>query len=276
MWRLLVGILCVLGLMAIWLHQGTNAVPNRTMPVFRPALTARVFNEFGLGKVVMVKVNDASRLTIWLGNELYGKRRSGDQAISVARSMDASVVMTASFHWWTGEGFIVLGQVVYNGENLVSPNPEVLRWQRCYFATTWDGKFLIGETNLTTGKLIQKLPQIRHLVGGGGWLIKDGDPEAWRLAFAQGFRQDITNLKRERTVVAIDKNGETAWLTVFEGCVSLQEAAWFLKRNLPIHHAIFFDGGRNSVLVIRSQNGEFLSYGTPRPLPEVPCMLVVR
>lgn len=276
MWRVMVGILGAFGLMAIWLHRWTNAVPNHTMPIFRPTLTVRVFNDFCLGKVMVVEVNDTSRLTIWLGDELRGKRRIGDQPLSVARSMNASTVMTASFHWWTGAGFIVLGQVVCNGESLVSPNPEVLRWCRCYFATTRDGKFLIGETKLTTGMLLQELHQVRYLVGGGGWLIKDGDPKAWRQAFDQGFQRDITNSKRERTVIAVDKDGKTAWLVVFEGRVSLRETSWWLKNHLPVHRAIFFDGGRNSVMVVRTADGELQSFGTPRPLPELPCMIVVR
>lgn len=232
--------------------------------------------DWDVGKVVLVTVTGASRLTVWLGDELRGKKRMGDHALAIARSMDADIVMTASFHWWTGDGFIVLGQVARDGENLASPNPDVLRWERCYFATTWDGKFLIGETNLTTGKLLQRLPQVRNLVGSGGWLVKDGDAEAWRLARWQGFRPDITHSERERTVVAINDDGNIAWLAVFAGRVSLQECAWWLKRNLPIRHAIFFDGGRNAILVVRSPDGVFQSHGTLRPLPEVPCMIVVR
>lgn len=96
------------------------------------------------------------------------------------------------------------------------------------------------------------------------------------MAFERGFRPDIMNSERERTIVAIGKEGKIAWLAVFEGQVSLRETSWWLKRRLPIHRAIFFDGGRNFVLVVRRQDGELKSFGTPRPLPEVPCMIVVR
>ncbi|MFN3420632.1 MAG: phosphodiester glycosidase family protein, partial [Armatimonadota bacterium] len=263
-------------LIAVWWHCRTSAVPNWQHHNTRSLLKVKVAGGLGLRNVALVEVSDASQLGVWLGEELRGKRRMGDHALSVARTMDARVVLTASFHWWTGSGFLVLGHVVSDGENLVSPNPELLHLNRCYFAVTWDGRFLIGETNLTTGKLLQKFPRIRHLVGGGGWLIKDGDPEAWRLAFKQGFRSDIMNSRRERTVVAIDEEGETAWLAVFDGQVSLRETSWWLKRHLPVRHAIFFDGGRNSVLVVRSPNEELQIYGTPKPLPEVPCMLIVR
>ena len=274
--RWLIGVLGTFGLIATWLHFWMSAASNRLTPAIRPTLAAKVFNEFGLGRVAMVKVSDASKLTIWLGDELCGKERIGNCPNSVACLMGANAVMTASFHWWTGKGFMVLGHVICDGESKNSPNLDILLRRRCYFATTWDMKFLIGETDLTAGKLLQKMSQIRHLVGGGGWLIKDGDPEAWRLAFKQGFRPDITCAERERTVVAIDKEGKTAWLAVFEGRVSLRETSWWLKRHLPIHRAIFFDGGRNSVLIVRTPEGELQTFGTTRPLPEVPCMIVVR
>ncbi|MFN4179715.1 MAG: phosphodiester glycosidase family protein [Armatimonadota bacterium] len=275
MWRWLIFIMVSVWLIAVWWHCRTSAVPNRKHHNTRPALKVKVGGGFGLRNVALVEVTDASRLEVWLGEELRGKQRMGDHALSVACAANVRAVMTASFHWWTGRGFLVLGHVVSNGENLVSPNPELLHLNRCYFAVTWDGKFLIGETNLTTGKLLQKFPQIRHLVGGGGWLIKDGDPEAWRLAFKQGFRPDIMNSRRERTVVAIDEKGETAWLAVFDGQVSLRETSRWLKQHLPVQHAIFFDGGRNSVLVVKLPDGKFQTYGTPKPLPEVPCMIVV-
>lgn len=274
--RWLIGVFGAVGLVTVFLHCWTREVPSHTKPYVQPALTVRVFNEFGLGKVAVVKVSDASRLTVWVGEELRGKQREGDNALSVARLTNANVVMTANFHWWTGTGFIVLGHVVCDGESQVSPNLDVLRRRRCYFATTWDGKFLIGETELTTGKLLQEMPEIRYLIGGGGWLVKDGDPEAWQLAFRQSFLPDITRSERERTVVAVDKEGKTAWLAVFEGSVSLRETSWWLRRRLPVHHAIFFDGGRNSVMVVRTPDGELQSFGTTRPLPEVPCMIVVR
>lgn len=169
------------------------------------------------------------------------------------------------------------GLVGSDGENLVSPNPELLHLiNRCYFSVTWDGKFLIGETNLTTGKLLQKFLRIRYFIGSGGWLIKGGDPEAWQLAFKQGSRTDIMSSRRERKVVAIDEEGETAWLAVFDGQVSLRKTSWWLKQHLSVQHAIFFDGGRNFVLVVRSSDEEFQTYGTPKLLPDVFCMLVMQ
>lgn len=140
---------------------------SRIAPAIRPALTVKVFNEFGLGKVVTVKINNALRLSVWLGDETSGKQRYGDRATEAAHSTNANAVMTASFHWWMGKGFILLGHLVCNGESQNSPNQDLLLLRRCYFATTWDGKFLIGEANLTTGKLLRGMPKVRHLFGGG-------------------------------------------------------------------------------------------------------------
>ncbi|MCX7969652.1 MAG: hypothetical protein N3B10_14355 [Armatimonadetes bacterium] len=140
---------------------------SRIAPAIRPALTVKVFNEFGLGKVVTVKVSNALSLSVWLGDETSGKQRYGDRATEAAHSTNANAVMTASFHWWMGKGFILLGHLVCNGESQNSPNQDLLLLRRCYFATTWDGKFLIGEANLTTGKLLRGMPKVRHLFGGG-------------------------------------------------------------------------------------------------------------
>lgn len=250
--------------------------PKRaTPPLPFPQLSVR--EGFCFGKVFVIEVDNANRLDVWVGEQMRGKQRMGDHALAIARKTSASAVMTTSFHWWTGKGFIVLGQVIQDGESIVSPNEDVLRWYRCFFGSTWDGRFLIGETNLTMGKLLQQLPQIRHLVGGGGWLVKSGDPTAWKLATKQGFRSDITCSRRQRIAVGVSANGEKAWLALFAGRVSLQECAEWIHQNLPIHNAIFFDGGRNAVLVTRDEheNAWKIQNGLTI-LPETPCLLIVR
>lgn len=229
------------------------------------------------GRVVVVEIDDANCMDIWIGGEGWRKCHWGDNALSIAETTGARVAMPVSFHWWSGDGFIVLGHVVRDGRSIISPNANILRWRRCYFATTWSGQFIIGETDQTTGKLLQSLPQVRHLVGGGGWLVRDANAHAWRLAQIQGFRTDITHSHRERTVVAVNANGTTAWLIVFTGRVSLQDCAVWLTNKLPVHHAIFFDGGRNTALVMRVDDTDaFQVHSASLPLPDIPCALIVQ
>ena len=57
--------------------------------------------------------------------------------------------------------------------------------------------------------------------------------------------------------------------------MSLRKTFWWLKQHFSVQHAIAFDGGRNFVLVVRSSDEEFQTYGTPKLLPDVFCMLVM-
>ncbi len=246
------------------------------MPVPSP-FRCQVQGDVRYGKVVILEVNDGCRLDIWLGKELRGKQRLGNHALAVAQETYAYAVLPVSFHWWTGRGFLVLGHVAQEGQNLVSPNTDVLLKRRCYFAVTQNGKFLVGETNLTTGKLLSQLPPLRLLLGGAGWLVREGDPTAWRQAIRQGFRPDVVCSYRERVVVAVDRDGAKAWLVLFMGRVSLQQTAEWVYHRLPCHSAIFFDGGRNTALALyHPADGTWEIFSTSNVLPETPCFLLVR
>ncbi|MGQ9462171.1 MAG: hypothetical protein ACUVTP_04560 [Candidatus Fervidibacter sp.] len=77
--------------------------------------------------------------------------------------------------------------------------------------------------------------------------MKSGDPTAWKLTTKQGFRSDITCSRRQRIAVGVSAN------------------------------AVFFDGGRNAVLVTRDEheNAWKIRNGLTI-LPETPCLLIVR
>lgn len=249
---------------------------HHAVPSFAPSPPLSFATDFYKGLVMVVEVPSANWLDVWVGEEFGRKRRWGEPLRVIAKQTSASVAVTASFHWWAGDGFLVLGHVVHDGKSIVSPNADLLRQRRCYFAATWDGQFLIDETNLTTGKLLALMPNVRCLVGGGGWLIRDGNPDTWRLAQEQGFRPDITQAERERVIVAINAEGEKAYFVLFSGRVSLSRCAQWLAHHLPVRHAIFFDGGRNAAMAVRkSISDQPQIHGVPFPAP-IPCALIVR
>ncbi len=98
MWRWLMFIVASVGLIAMWWHCWTNAVPNQGHSNTRSALKMKVASRFGLRNLALVEVTDASQLGIWVGKELRGKRRIRNHALSVDRTANARAVMTASFH----------------------------------------------------------------------------------------------------------------------------------------------------------------------------------
>jgi exopolysaccharide biosynthesis protein len=203
------------------------------------------------GAAHVLELREARWLEPYVGERQPRQYRAARTLRAMVRERNAAAGVNASFFWADRRGrFMVLGHVAQNGVPLVSPNADVLRWQRCYLATTWDGRFVIGATNLTTGKLLRQRPELRHVVGGGGWLVRDGSAKAWRDAETQqGFREDITKSLRQRTAVAVSADGRAAWLVTFDGQVSLCDCAAWLARELQARNALFFDGGETATLV---------------------------
>ncbi|MGQ9462170.1 MAG: hypothetical protein ACUVRR_03780 [Candidatus Fervidibacter sp.] len=91
--------------------------PKRaTPPLSFPQLGVR--EGFCFGKVFVIEVDNANRLDVWVGEQMRGKQRMGNHALAIVREASASAVVTASSHWWTGKGFIALGQVIQDGESI--------------------------------------------------------------------------------------------------------------------------------------------------------------
>jgi hypothetical protein len=147
---------------------------------------------------------------------------------------------------------------------------RVLAMRRAYVAVTDRNRLVLGETSLSAGSILlsdrrgELAPDqmngehIRHLLGGLGWLVRDGDAEAWRDAAGRQFGYSYYShfVHRPQTVLAVSPSGRRAWLVVQEGRphserpLPLPELARYVSANLAARWAVFLDGGGSSEMIV--------------------------
>jgi exopolysaccharide biosynthesis protein len=108
---------------------------------------------------------------------------------------------------------------------------------------------------------------IRDLLGGGGWLVRDGKPVCLGCGdpsvrsvneYARRVHQFTSRggaLKAsERTIVATKSGGKEVFLIVAEGSASLDKLAQVME-SYKMENAIFLDGGGSSEMVLQGDDG---------------------
>ncbi len=167
-----------------------------------------------------------------------------------------------------------LGPILKDGRLLWSHDEKrVLDMKRSYIAVTTDGTVVMGDTS-KTGRAIERLNRegsfltgtpsprrVRHLLGGLGWLIRNGDPMAWEQYAGTQFWYTYYSYhtKRPQTVVGVTEDGRGLVLLAQEGRphssrpMSLPMLAHYMKENFPIHDAVFLDGGGSTDMAIEGR-----------------------
>ncbi|HEY9069763.1 MAG TPA: phosphodiester glycosidase family protein [Candidatus Ozemobacteraceae bacterium] len=168
----------------------------------------------------------------------------------------------------------VLGQLVIDRKRPRSIRQMPASFSRCFFAilagpsgTRW----VLGETAVhgdplcqaeffTSSRFNRPLQAgecLEHLVGGGGWIVRDGRDVHMEAYGRQKFRFRKADQDSRHTVVAMDRKNRL-YLLVAETGNNLERVSAVLRDPAAfesISDAIFFDGGSSSVLIA---NGKYL------------------
>lgn len=168
-----------------------------------------------------------------------------------------------------------LAPLILDGEVAWSWNESrVLNMRRAYLAITTSNRVVVGDTDLTASNIATRHQdgsfdgdvfgddEIRDLIGGFGWLVKDGDPKAWREYAGTQFGTSFYShyVKRPQTVLGVSADGRRVWIVAQEGMphsespLPLPDLAEYLRVNYPIHNAVFMDGGGSTQMVVGSRN----------------------
>lgn len=178
----------------------------------------------------------------WLGTRVQQGYRDTAGLAQVVKDTGGVAGVSAAFAMTGPRTAQVGGHVVRDRKNLVCPLPPALARGCPYFAVHRGGRFTIGETHLTTAAFLRQHGDVRHLLGGGGWLVRKGAlvPEATLVA--QGFETSV-ELQAPRVVVGVRPGGHVACLAAFERPISVAEAAHFALSVLGAQDALFLDAG---------------------------------
>lgn len=191
---------------------------------------------------------------------------------STSAESDQNLVAAINGSFFGTQG--VLGQLVISGKRPHSIRQMPASFARCFVAVL-DGpggrRWLIGETAahgpalclpefFTSSRFnrpIKAADRLEHLLGGGGWIIRDGKDVHMEAYGRQKFRFRKVDQDSRHSVIAMDAS-DRLYLLVFETGANL-EAVSMMLRNRPefntITDAIFLDGGSSSVLIA---NGKYL------------------
>lgn len=208
----------------------------------------------------------------------YNKRETGPTQVmpvlDMARQTGALAAINGTFFInaprTPGHGK-PLGPILRDGQLAWSYNEKrVLAMNRAYLAVTDDGRAVLGETDLP-GEEIARLNdearflggsfanrRARDLLGGLGWLIKDGNELAWQGYAGHQFWYTYYSYftKRPQTVLGVTADGRAAVIVAQEGLphssrpMSLPMLARYLKANFGVKNAVFFDGGGSTEMVV--------------------------
>ncbi|NLI78178.1 MAG: phosphodiester glycosidase family protein [Candidatus Riflebacteria bacterium] len=168
----------------------------------------------------------------------------------------------------------VLGQVVIDGDLPRQPRQLPASLSRCFVAeVTGPGgpRWLLGETaargqallapdflaGAAMNRPLRPGERLRNLLGGGGWIVREGKDVHMEAYGRQRFRFRKVDQDSRHTVLAMDRD-DRLYLLVFETGANLAAVSAALRdpSRFPdgITDAIFLDGGSSSVLVWAGRN----------------------
>ena len=190
----------------------------------------------------------------------------------LAKREGALVAVNGTFFIMGGEAVgTPLAPIIIDGAPAWAYNEaRVRKMRRCYLAITESNRVVVGDTPALPDEIIRanrsdlfdrdefQNEKIKHMLGGLGWLVRDGDPEAWRQYAGKqfGYSYYSSYVKRPQTAIAISPSGRRVWLVVQEGQphsahpLNLPQLARYMFENFKPRHALFLDGGGSSELVL--------------------------
>ncbi|HOY65430.1 MAG TPA: phosphodiester glycosidase family protein [Candidatus Ozemobacteraceae bacterium] len=168
----------------------------------------------------------------------------------------------------------VLGQLVIGRKRPRGIRQMPASFSRCFLALlsgTGGSRWVLGETAVhgdtlcqpeffTTSRFnrpIQEGERLEHLLGGGGWIVRDGRDVHMEAYGRQKFRFRKADQDSRHTIVAMDRQNRL-YLLIAETGSNLERVSSLLRDPTAfdsITDAIFFDGGSSSVLIA---NGQYL------------------
>ncbi len=168
----------------------------------------------------------------------------------------------------------VLGQVVIDGALPRQPRQLPGSLSRCFVAVVAgpDGhRWVLGETaargqdllapdflaGARVNRPLRPGDRLEHLLGGGGWIVREGKDVHMEAYGRQRFRFRQVDQDSRHTVLAMDRD-DRLYLLVFETGANLAAVSAALRdpSRFPggITEAVFLDGGSSSVLVWGGRN----------------------
>jgi hypothetical protein len=211
----------------------------------------------------------------------FNRTDPGDQQVEdiaeVARRNAALMAINGTFFIDSGPGpgyGTPLGPAIIAGREAWTYNePRVLAMNRVFMAITTGRRVVTGETNLVTKGLLAAhhrgalLPgvlrgeRIVHLLGGFGWLARNGDTALWRRYVGSQFGYSYYShyARRPQSIVAIAEGGRRLWFIAQEGLphsprpLALPELVLYATVNFHAPTILFLDGGYSTELVLDGQ-----------------------
>ncbi|RCK80486.1 MAG: hypothetical protein OZSIB_3232 [Candidatus Ozemobacter sibiricus] len=181
---------------------------------------------------------------------------------------DAALLAAINGTFYSMQG--PLGPIVIDGRVPERPRPLPGTLSRCCLVVIEeDGRrrWRLGETaaslatlvgpgwppGLSVNRPVAPGARVVHLLGGGGWIVRQGRDVHMEAYQRQRFRFRRVDQDSRHTVVAMDDQ-DRLYLLVFENGANLSRVSAVLRdrAHFPgITEAVFFDGGSSSTLVWR-------------------------
>jgi len=185
---------------------------------------------------------------------------------------DGNLVAAINGAFFGAQG--ILGQLVIDGKRPHGIRQMPASFARCFVAVLNGAagrRWVIGETAVhgtplclpeffTSSRFNRALSaddRLEHLLGGAGWIIRDGRDVHMEAYGRQKFRFRKVDQDSRHSVIAMDVR-DRLYLLVFETGSNLDAVSSMLRTRSDfdnITEAIFMDGGSSSVLIV---NGKYL------------------
>ena len=198
-----------------------------------------------------------------------------DTVKSLAESAGALAAVNGTFFSTGGNYGEPLGNVVVGGSIAYEvTDSELLSRNRAFFLWTSFSRAVFGDSILPASALLDELnhekgdslqlnpsEKVVSLIGGFGWLVRDGDSKAWLSGVEKQFGSQYysSNVRRPQTVIGVSSSGRKLFFLTQEGYphamkrYSLPELA-SIARRLGAWNAVFADGGGSTGMYIRGRS----------------------
>jgi len=210
------------------------------------------------------QINPGSERTLFV-DELARRARAKAAINGTFFNMDSG----SDLYGWPVGSFFAAGRLVHS---LESPSLNALN--RSYLAFTNGSRLIVGETTQKGTDILRQnqagsfdaakfgSERIVAFGGGFGWLVKNGDPQAWKAYAGKQFDPSFYSRtsRRARSLVGIDASGRHVFfLAQEEGTpsptpMSHPELAEYIAANTTYKDVVFLDGGGSTQLVIDGRN----------------------